>query len=260
MTCRPFRPFPSPPRQLHQPVRRNLGRPDSRFPPAAGTVCGCSWDIMGSYGGQWEWIVKPWNIRALRMSSPGIGPFLEQNKITLLATARTNAMLARQWGEMMFFFCSSRAPSCWGRGKNARRPISRVLSRPLAGPWMTIPLGRPLPDASRDLPGRRRQKPTWPAPVPKDRPAGRPYAVLLPVGFTMPRPSPAARCALTAPFHPYRRPRLTAGAGGLLSVALSLGSPPPGVTRHRVSVEPGLSSPRPRRVEKRPSSRLAAVS
>ncbi|SUS06708.1 conserved hypothetical protein [uncultured Defluviicoccus sp.] len=32
-------------------------------------------------------------------------------------------------------------------------------------------------------------------------------------------------------------------AGGLLSVALSLGSPPPGVTRHRASVEPGLSSP-----------------
>ena len=35
----------------------------------------------------------------------------------------------------------------------------------------------------------------------------------------------------------------TARAGGLLSVALSLGSPPPGVTRHRLSVEPGLSSP-----------------
>lgn len=33
------------------------------------------------------------------------------------------------------------------------------------------------------------------------------------------------------------------GVGGLLSVALSLGSPPPGVTRHRTSVEPGLSSP-----------------
>ena len=31
--------------------------------------------------------------------------------------------------------------------------------------------------------------------------------------------------------------------GGLLSVALSRGSPPPGVTRHRISVEPGLSSP-----------------
>src|SRR5690606_10028167 len=32
-------------------------------------------------------------------------------------------------------------------------------------------------------------------------------------------------------------------SGGMLSVALSLGSPPPGVTRHRLSVEPGLSSP-----------------
>ncbi len=31
--------------------------------------------------------------------------------------------------------------------------------------------------------------------------------------------------------------------GGLLSVALSLGSPPPDFLRHRVSVEPGLSSP-----------------
>jgi hypothetical protein len=30
--------------------------------------------------------------------------------------------------------------------------------------------------------------------------------------------------------------------GGLLSVALSLGLPPPEVIRHRVSVEPGLSS------------------
>jgi len=36
---------------------------------------------------------------------------------------------------------------------------------------------------------------------------------------------------------------LRAPAGGLLSVALSLGSPPPGVTRHRVPEEPGLSSP-----------------
>ena len=55
---------------------------------------------------------------------------------------------------------------------------------------------------------------------------------------------PSMRCALTAPFHPYlRRPQLEPGyAGGLLSAALSLGLPPPGVTRHRVSMEPGLSS------------------
>ncbi len=32
----------------------------------------------------------------------------------------------------------------------------------------------------------------------------RPYSVLLPVGFAMPPPLPSARCALTAPFHPYR--------------------------------------------------------
>jgi hypothetical protein len=30
--------------------------------------------------------------------------------------------------------------------------------------------------------------------------------------------------------------------GGLFSVALSLGSPPPAVSRHRIPVEPGLSS------------------
>ena len=38
-------------------------------------------------------------------------------------------------------------------------------------------------------------------------------------------------------------PSTEAREGGLLSVALSLGSPPPGVTRHRVTMEPGLSSP-----------------
>ena len=56
----------------------------------------------------------------------------------------------------------------------------------------------------------------------------------------MPLPLPTARCALTAPFHPYPHDRNR--VGGLLSVALSLGSPPPGVTRHRVPMEPGLSS------------------
>ena len=59
------------------------------------------------------------------------------------------------------------------------------------------------------------------------------------MGFTMPDTLLHLRCALTAPFHPYLQ--LT-NAGGLLSAALSLGSPPPGITRHRVSVEPGLSS------------------
>ena len=53
----------------------------------------------------------------------------------------------------------------------------------------------------------------------------RSYLVLLPVGFSVPPPLPAARCALTAPFHPCRPPGRPVGLGGVLSVALSLGSP-----------------------------------
>ena len=98
---------------------------------------------------------------------------------------------------------------------------------------MTIHLGRLLSNASCDQPGRQ----------PGNRSGAcapcHPYSVLLPVGFAVPLLLPGARCALTAPFHPCpRRAR-----GGLLSVALSLGLPPPGVTRHRASMEPGLSSP-----------------
>src|SRR6516162_448323 len=52
--------------------------------------------------------------------------------------------------------------------------------------------------------------------------------------------------------------RCHGGGGGVLSVALSLGSPPPGVTRHRASVEPGLSSSRGE-YGKRPSDRLAST-
>jgi hypothetical protein len=77
------------------------------------------------------------------------------------------------------------------------------------------------------------------------RAAGRPYSVLLPVGFTLPAPLPERRCALTAPFHPCPWKGLRPCTGGLLSVALSLGSPPPAVSRHRIPVEPGLSSATP---------------
>ena len=65
---------------------------------------------------------------------------------------------------------------------------------------MTIHLGRPLPGASRDRPGRRRGNP------PAKQVRGRPYLVLLPVGFALPLPLPGARCALAAPFRPYRHP------------------------------------------------------
>jgi len=62
---------------------------------------------------------------------------------------------------------------------------------------MAIPLGRPLPSASRDRPGRRRGN------TAAGCPACRPYLVLLPVGFAVPLPLPVARWALTPPFHPY---------------------------------------------------------
>jgi hypothetical protein len=53
------------------------------------------------------------------------------------------------------------------------------------------------------------------------------YLTLLRVGFALPPLLPATRCALTAPFHPYPAMR-----GGVFSVALSVGSPLPRVTRH----------------------------
>jgi len=43
--------------------------------------------------------------------------------------------------------------------------------------------------------------------------------------------------------HPFTLTLRPKPLGGLLSVALSLGSPPAGVTRRLVAVEPGLSSP-----------------
>ena len=79
--------------------------------------------------------------------------------------------------------------------------------------------------------------------APEGFPSHRPYSVLLPVGFTVPLPLPVARWALTPPFHPYPAGPFGQEWGGLLSVALSLGSPPAAVSRHRISMEPGLSSP-----------------
>ena len=53
---------------------------------------------------------------------------------------------------------------------------------------------------------------------------------------------PVARCALTAPFHPYLCPKNRA-IGGLLSAALSVGSRPPGVTWHSALWSPDFPPP-----------------
>src|SRR5258708_37366755 len=61
----------------------------------------------------------------------------------------------------------------------------------------------------------------------------------------MPSLLPSPRCALTAPFHPYRPSAAFAvkGLGGLFSVALSVGSRPPGVTWHLIRRSPAFPPP-----------------
>jgi len=71
------------------------------------------------------------------------------------------------------------------------------------------------------------------------RPCCQGRGALLPPRFALARGLPFGACA-----------------GGLFSVALSLGSPPPDVIRHRIPVEPGLSSTALRR--QRPSGRLTS--
>ena len=68
---------------------------------------------------------------------------------------------------------------------------------------MAIHLGRRLRGASCNQPGRLVWKRDW-----RVSPPRRPYSVLLPVGFSVPSLLPRTRCALTAPFHPYRTPPL----------------------------------------------------
>ena len=130
------------------------------------------------------------------------------------------------------------------------QPISRVLSRTV------IPLGAESPRRSSDLPeGSASHAIAF-------------YAVLLRMGFALPRMLPCARCALTAPFHhcrarivqirkgdPQQRGRaipLTPmrdcaalrrcspirALGCMFSVALSVASRRPAVNRH-----PALWSP-----------------
>jgi hypothetical protein len=143
-------------------------------------------------------------------------------------------------------------------GRPAGLPPSALSLQPVykpgsgwhAGFWpacvTAIPLGRRLPGASSNQPGRPDLDTIPKSSRDETRKAShRPYSVLLPVGFAVPPALPQARCALTAPFHPYRPPPARGGAGGLFSVALSLGSHPPDVIRHRLSTEPGLSSPAP---------------
>ena len=130
------------------------------------------------------------------------------------------------------------------RKRGGSRPISRVLSR------TTIHLGRTSPCASSDLPG----SPCGPQERTR-RPARFPIWSCSRWGLPCRRMLPPARCALTAPFHPYLpRPVCTCrDIGGLLSVALSVGSRPPGITWHLALWSPDFP---PRRQTQRLPGRL----
>jgi hypothetical protein len=127
----------------------------------------------------------------------------------------------------------------------ARRPVSRVLSRPLragddhsSGTPVTGRLARPTRMAGRKRP----------------RPCGRPSLLGLAPGGVYPA-APVAGGAVRSyrTISPLPALALRPQRRRCVSVALSLGSPPPDVIRHRVSVEPGLSSLRERRAVIRPS-------
>ena len=88
----------------------------------------------------------------------------------------------------------------WGRiGKSVRWPVSRVLSSPEGDGWPFIWDARYRTPHATDPDDNAEMRLTD-----NDLPVRRPYLVLLPVGFTVPLLLPVARCALTAPFHPYR--------------------------------------------------------
>jgi len=132
-----------------------------------------------------------------------------QPKVSVIPAAPKYASVR---GEKPFRSAASRRPD--GFGKKTSRPVSRVLS------WTVIPLGLTSPSGSSNLPGSSAGH------------ANAPLFGLAPSGVChATRRCPRARCALTAPFHPYHA-RLATPFGGLFSVALSVGSRRPGVTWH----------------------------
>src|SRR5215472_9746720 len=141
-----------------------------------------------------------------------------------------------------------------GRG-SARQPVSRVLCRP-----PHYGCGRRWPF----LWGARRRVPraTDPSGGAEVRPASgiapdacRSYLVLLPVRFSLPPPLPAARCALTAPFHPCRPPGLPGGEAVYFLWHFPWGRPRQALPGTVPPWSPDF--PLPACGEERPSGRLA---
>jgi len=91
------------------------------------------------------------------------------------------------------------------RKKCPSGPVSRILCPGFPG-LAIIPLDPESPPGSSSRPG------DGPLEAGRDGRPPSPYLALLRMGFTVPPPLPAERCALTAPFHPCR-PRTSAREG-----------------------------------------------
>jgi hypothetical protein len=101
---------------------------------------------------------------------------------------------------------------------------------------ITTPLKRPTRRFPA-VPASRNRDPSWragPARIRSPDLAGGfpPYLVLLRVGFTLPPPLQTARCALTAPFHPYPGRKSEAVCSLWHLPSLSLHAQIPDVIRH----------------------------
>ena len=106
-----------------------------------------------------------------------------------------------------------------------------------------IPLGRRLPGASSNLPGRPDLDTDPEASVLAHENFAPSLFGLAPGGVCRAAGVTAGAVRSYRTVSPLPRLSTRAGRGGLFSVALSLGSHPPDVIRHRLSTEPGLSSP-----------------
>jgi hypothetical protein len=119
------------------------------------------------------------------------------------------------------------------------KPVCKPGSVQGRTPAAVIPLGRRLPAGSSNLPGSSASS------------AIAPLFGLAPDGVCQPLVLPQARCALTAPFHPYL---CLAAIGGMFSVALSVASRRPAVSRHPALWSPDF--PLPLNEWQRPPDRL----
>jgi hypothetical protein len=232
---------------------------------------------MGYHGISWEVNVFPWDkagnsTQCYGAIGAGIGSVCAQRHHDLRTRGCAPQHLAREAAWSIFHKANCNLPrhaaiERWKLGGGAatrnfrgrlasdteeefvRRPVSRVLYR------LTRKRGGDDHSSSPSVAERLKQ-PTRTAA--RKRACG-PNPLLFLFGLApggVCRAAPVTRRAVrsyrtVSPLPTVRRRR-----GGLFSVALSLESPPPGVTRHRASVEPGLSSPHARRRRQRSSGRL----